>query len=87
MTEFNSGCSEAVFWHRVTPGWLARRGEEERVPHSPSAVIGMLEHCSVTTERREQGEAVVRIETGHVPPDETRMGVGWEGWGRSASAR
>lgn len=54
MAEFNCGCSKAVFWHTVTPGWLAvaRRGGEDP---PQSAVIGMLERCGVTSERREQG--------------------------------
>lgn len=80
MTEFNCGRSE-VFWHTVTPGRLAvvwRGGED---PHSPPLLVCW--NTAVLQVRGENKESAVRIETGHVSPDEARMGEG----SRGASAR
>lgn len=72
----NCSCSEVVFWHTITPGWMAaawQRGEDT----PQSTVIGMLEHCSFTSERREQGGCGAHINRAcstPAPPDEARMG-------------
>lgn len=72
----NCSCSEKVFWHTIPPGWMAvaRQGGEDT---PQSTVIGMLEHCSVTSERREQGGCGAhrnRACSTPTPPDEARMG-------------
>lgn len=56
-------------------------GEEERIPHSPPLLVCW--NTAVLQVRGENKEAAVRIETGHVAPDEARTGEGWRG----ASAR
>lgn len=74
----NCSCSEEVFWNTITPGWMAAAWQgEEATPQS--TVIGMLEHCSVTSERREQGGCGAhrnRACSTPAPPDEARMGGG-----------
>lgn len=58
-------------------GWQWR-GEEERIPHSPPLLVCW--NAAALQVRGENKEAAVRIETGHVPPDEVRtVGVGGDG--------
>lgn len=73
----------AVFWHTVTPGRLAVAQQGGEDPPQ-SAVIGMQEHCTVTSERREQGGCG---ETGRVPPDKAKTWGSKGGRGGEAELR
>lgn len=66
-------CSEEVFWHTITPGWMAAAWQGGK-DTPQSTVIGMLEHCSVTSERRGCGAQRNRACSTPTPPDEERMG-------------
>lgn len=61
-------------------GGLQWHGEEERIPHSLSLLVCW--NTAMLQVRGENKEAVVRIETGHVLPDEARTG-----WGRGKIER